>query len=351
MKMIKNIMFGLCFLVIVLVSGCTEDIPPESQTITEEDLPIDLSPFLDAGCTSHPGYDFAAFRLDCDAAKVQDFARCEFYEVKHSFAGFGVPFLQCYTVEHPSPGTPFPSLGFFNLQYVFYDEGTFSFVETREELTALFTPIENPSSALSYVAAATTSFLPSEMPEDWLRRSSAPDSFVVTRDDGYVVRLYDSAGGLSEGGTDYTVYAIDYFVTEDGEVSEIERRKIGTIENNVIVEEQGILLIKSLPEYAAAVAAHGEEQVGAAALDRHQEGIDYVGENHDEFRTEFMPVIDDGFLPTSGCIIVLQAGDEGFVYQLDKDFNIVHRVSLATFQEGEKRVDAETMEWFWDSLK
>jgi hypothetical protein len=119
----------------------------------------------------------------------------------------------------------------------------------------------------------------------------------------------------------------------------------------VVIEEEGIQLIKSYPEYAQLVSKYDQEHVTVTALDRHQHDIDYTDSGHKEFKTEFMQKIDPNFRETSGCILVLRAYDEGYVYQLDGEFNLVHKVPIDVFEKQSEKVDPETMEWFYNSLK
>ena len=69
------------------------------------------------------------------------------------------------------------------------------------------------------------------MSETWIK--NAIDSYVITKDNYYVVRLYNSQGGTCCG-TDYIIYGIDYKVFKDGEVSEMSRKKVGRVPNRVI---------------------------------------------------------------------------------------------------------------------
>jgi len=108
-----------------------------------------------------------------------------------------------------------------------------------------------------------------------------------------------------------------------------------------VVEEQGILLIKNTPEYAALVNAYGSGQVSVKAINLHQSN-----------EASFLKKISPGFQEQPGCIIVMEGGNrEGYVYQLDEEFSIVHRTSLSEFIEGSKSVDAQTMDNFYASLK
>jgi len=108
-----------------------------------------------------------------------------------------------------------------------------------------------------------------------------------------------------------------------------------------IPEEEGIVLIRTTPEYEALSEKYGYDLVSVEAVNLHQRE-----------ETTFLSQISSGFREEPGCIIVLRAGEsEGYVYQLDKEFNIVFRMTLSEFLEAAARVDAGTMEYFYSSLR
>ncbi len=108
-----------------------------------------------------------------------------------------------------------------------------------------------------------------------------------------------------------------------------------------VPEDEGILLIKSTPEYKSLVDIFGSDHVSVKAVNLHNKG-----------EADFLRNISDRFLMEPGCIIVLKAGKgEGYVYQLDEEFRIVSRMTLSDFEEGARNVDAGTMEHFYSSLK
>ena len=106
-------------------------------------------------------------------------------------------------------------------------------------------------------------------------------------------------------------------------------------------EEEGVLLIKRTLDYRTLVDKYGFDQVSVVAINLHERG-----------ETEFLARISDGFLMQPGCIIVLEAdSDEGYVYQLDEELNIVFWLTLSKFEEGARNVDALKMVQFYSSLK
>jgi hypothetical protein len=53
----------------------------------------------------------------------------------------------------------------------------------------------------------------------------------------------------------------------------------------------------------------------------------------------------------TGCVIVVYAGGEGFVYQEDKDLNVISTETLAEFLKKTEQVPPETMYRFFLSLR
>ncbi len=109
-----------------------------------------------------------------------------------------------------------------------------------------------------------------------------------------------------------------------------------------IPEEEGIVLIRTTPEYEALSEKYGSDLVSVEAVNLHQRE-----------ETTFLSLISSGFREEPGCIIVLRAGEsEGYVYQLDEEFNIVFRMTLSEFRDAAAaKVDARTMEDFYSSLR
>ena len=108
-----------------------------------------------------------------------------------------------------------------------------------------------------------------------------------------------------------------------------------------IPEEEGIVLIRTTPEYEALSEKYGSDLISVEAVNLHQ---------RDD--TTFLSQISSGFREEPGCIIVLRAGEsEGYVYQLDKEFNILFRMTLSEFREAAAKIDAGTMEHFYSSLR
>ena len=108
-----------------------------------------------------------------------------------------------------------------------------------------------------------------------------------------------------------------------------------------VIEDEGKKKVVERPEVQALIEKHGKNNIHIKAVD-----IDLVKE------IEFIQQIHPNFKQETGCVIVVHAGskDEGFVYQEDKDLNIVYSLPLSEFVEQTKNVDYELMSAFYLSL-
>ena len=116
---------------------------------------------------------------------------------------------------------------------------------------------------------------------------------------------------------------------------------INEIPRQTSVEDEGVLLIKDTQEYKTLIDAYGENIVSVKATNL-LDGDD----------TLFLKEIDDGFKQNPGCIIVLEyENNQGYIYQLDKELNIIYRMDFLEFTESAKKVNSQIMEDFYKSLK
>ena len=116
---------------------------------------------------------------------------------------------------------------------------------------------------------------------------------------------------------------------------------INEIVTQVPIEDDGVLLIKETQEYKTLIDEYGEDIVSVKATN--------LLEVED---TLFLREIDDGFKQNPGCIIVLEyENDQGYIYQLDEELNIVYRMNLLDFVESANKVNSQIMEDLDKSLK
>jgi len=208
-----------------------------NKKIITDSVEVNISPFIDAGCVK----DEYSWRFKCKDAKTKELHKCKKYYYNKGLVGFNVPILECIypegiSIYNGSSDEYVRNVGIDHiagLQYVVYIDGRFDYIINKDALKKFAVPINDTFKAFSYVSAMTGSYPKFRMSKEWIEISKAVDSFVITKNDGYEVRLYNSQGGICCG-TDYIIYAIDYKVTNDGEISQISRTKIGTVYNRAI---------------------------------------------------------------------------------------------------------------------
>ncbi len=104
-------------------------------------------------------------------------------------------------------------------------------------------------------------------------------------------------------------------------------------------EAEGKVKVVNTPEVQELIKKYGVNNVHIRALD-----IDLVED------IEFIKQIHPNFKEQTGCIIIVHAGDDGYVYQEDKQLNIIYKETLSEFTEKTKSVAPEIMAKFYLSL-
>lgn len=107
----------------------------------------------------------------------------------------------------------------------------------------------------------------------------------------------------------------------------------------IVIEDKGKINVSHAPEVKALIYKYGKNHVHIMALD-----IDLIKD------INFIKQINPSFKEQTGCIIVVHAGDEGYVYQEDKELNIIYRETIQEFMEKTKNVDPQIMAKFYLSL-
>jgi hypothetical protein len=107
-----------------------------------------------------------------------------------------------------------------------------------------------------------------------------------------------------------------------------------------VIEDEGKIKVSNTPEVQALAQKYGWPHVHIKAVDiKLIEDIAFVRSIYPNFKEEM------------GCIIIVHAGEnEGYVYQEDKDLNIIYRESLSEFMKRTSTVDSATIAKFYLSL-
>lgn len=107
----------------------------------------------------------------------------------------------------------------------------------------------------------------------------------------------------------------------------------------VVIEDQGKIKVAERPEVMALAEKYDWEHVHISALDiKLVEDIDFISQINPRFKKE------------TGCIIVVHAGNEGFVYQENESLEVIYQETLSEFLENTKHVPPEIMSKFYLSL-
>lgn len=233
-------------LLIFLLSACSGKVPTDAIIFTRENLNTDISPFIENGCKQIEQY--GRIQVECTDSNREELTICRRCYKKDGVGGFSVPVLECHycgNTENVTESDYVRNIGvdhFAGIQYIIFKNNNFKYIKNKDMLKSFVSTIDTPIKAISYVIAYTGSSPKFEMvEEEWGSHRFAPgivdrnavDSYVLAKDNGFIVRLYDTTGGACCG-TDYILYAIDYFVTHDGIISEDSRTKIGKIDNRAI---------------------------------------------------------------------------------------------------------------------
>src|SRR3989344_371705 len=106
-----------------------------------------------------------------------------------------------------------------------------------------------------------------------------------------------------------------------------------------VIENEGKKIVAATPEIKALATKYGWAHVHISALD-----IDLIKD------IEVIRKLNPNFKEETGCIIVAHAGEEGYVYQENKDLQIIYKEPLKEFLERTQNVDSATMSKFYISL-
>jgi hypothetical protein len=211
-----------------------------------EKLTVDIEPILQNGCVRVPAtkegqgaccYEVDA-HLDCTQVNFEKKYGCyEVQEVPNYFGGLkpSVPIVECIFEGNwqgeTKDGIQYKGAGMLPIynKYILFDSSGFKILNNPSEFKKFFVPIESPEEALSFAAALTGSYplYRIEIPKGYKREASIISSTYVetpsNQTSGYKVHLFDYKKG---GCGPHYFYSIDYVVTAEGDLTEIERQNI-----------------------------------------------------------------------------------------------------------------------------
>jgi hypothetical protein len=106
-----------------------------------------------------------------------------------------------------------------------------------------------------------------------------------------------------------------------------------------VPEDEGKIKVSNTPQVEALAKKYGWDHVHISALDG--DLVKHAG---------FIEKVYPDLAYDTGCIIMVHAGDEGYVYREDKKLNVVYTETLAEFLERTKNFDAGFMAKFFLSM-
>ncbi len=201
----------------------------ENRTVPSN-LSSNSSAFADAGCSFDDGY------ADCSRAGLDKRFGCSsMRNASNDLGGLSpkLPIIECLIrADDFASGTDkgIVSVGCmitFYRSYIIEQDGRFKSISTKEEFRSQFAPVETPEEALSFAVALTDSFskYDTSIPEGYFPvvKHIEPTYVEDEKNGTYKVHLFTEE--YCGCGT-HPLYAVDYLVARDGNVTEIDRKMI-----------------------------------------------------------------------------------------------------------------------------
>lgn len=213
----------------IFLAGCTQKQHIVIDGNGSLDITGDVSPFVDAGCINTGNWV-----LDCSSSPQLSGFSCDPMRAADGLGGLSpnVPIAECEFmdrawIEGTEPGIIRTGcMAPFFRSYVIVEDGAFRQISSKEEFVKSFAPVETPEEALGFAIALTKAF-PIYEPDipigfkvfaDEIRGTYAEET-----DAGFKVHLFYSEYC---GCGNHPVYAVDYLVTRDGQVSQSSMEKM-----------------------------------------------------------------------------------------------------------------------------
>lgn len=208
------------------------------QPLDLNHLKPDVSPFLAAGCVDND----AARGFLCPLEILKRFG-CSDMRMANGVGGLGFPIAACLG-RRASPGKVEPGVTFegcmlkIPIRYIIYTTKGFKVVKTENELISASLPIDSPEKAASLVMALHTnvvSYAPEPAKDDIVkvRDKSSRVSSILKADSEIVIRLFKRqicGCGMQP------VNAVDYAVSQSGEIQEVGRKLVQERRQKICVD-------------------------------------------------------------------------------------------------------------------
>jgi hypothetical protein len=194
-----------------------------AKRVAEFDLQVDRDPFLAAGCTERDERT-----LDCQAAPFVKAFGCDPELRVENLLGGLAPRLAIAECRVPGDGGGVAQVGCKRptaRKFLVRDATAFSLIASPDTFRKRFAPPKNAEAALGFALAHTRD---AQYRGDLRFDDDAPvvedtmASNVLVRPDGWVVRLFER----SACGCHHPDFALDLFVSRDGEVKQLARSQV-----------------------------------------------------------------------------------------------------------------------------
>ena len=202
---------------------------PEIINHPKPDLPVNIQPFTEAGCSGENLYV-----MECAAGSPLRALGCDFLSVNSLSGGLNPLYAAATCQRRETSGEP-PDPAFFHKTgclmplyqaLVLSIDGDFRLVNGTDDFQAYFEPINSEDEALSYAQLVTGlnavygRGAAQDAPYRY-RVDRLEDTHVVKTEEGYVVSLFSGAEPLCGCGT-HTFYRRDVLVRPDGQFEIIQ---------------------------------------------------------------------------------------------------------------------------------
>jgi hypothetical protein len=229
----KTMLILISLLLAVILAGCLQPrIITDLGLLNVSVAATDASAFISAGCIEKENG-----LLDCSAIGLEERFSCKYISVPDGLGGLSphVPIVECTVLAEnmsDEEGAGIVHKGCLQplfRRYIIIENREYKLIENKEEFIRFFAPVETPEEALAFAIAMTNSYAAYNLtiPQGYDVFASTIRTTYVEKtnetDSGFKVHLffYQSCGCGS-----HPHYAIDYLVTNSGDVKEISSEKM-----------------------------------------------------------------------------------------------------------------------------
>jgi len=216
----------------VLLSGCTKpEIITDNMSLNVTATVTDASAFIDAGCVKNGNWGNSG--LDCSSVGLEEKFSCETIKIPSDLGGLSpnLPIVECTFISENDSDT---NQGILRegcmrpafRKYIIIENGEYKLIGSKNEFVQTFAPVESPEEALGFAIALTTAYTNYNItiPDGYKTfTSKIRTTYVNESDGGFNVHLFDTQVC---GCGNHPYYAVNYFVTQAGEVNGTTSEKI-----------------------------------------------------------------------------------------------------------------------------